>query len=78
MPMAPERWGEIEQMYHRVLGQPLEGRMSFLDRECAEDNDLRREVQRMLAVETNEGFLEVQALEGRGDGRSLQGTRYAP
>jgi Tol biopolymer transport system component/serine/threonine protein kinase len=62
--MGPERWQQIERIYHAVAARPLEERAPLLDWECAGDADLRAEVDRMLAVESRGiGFLEAPAME---------------
>src|ERR1035437_8501278 len=62
--MGPERWQQVERIYHAVAARPREERAPLLDRECAGDADLRAEVERMLAVESRGiGFLEVPAME---------------
>ena len=47
--MEPERWEQIEQLYHAALERELEARDAFLDEACAGDEDLRREVAGLLA-----------------------------
>src|ERR1019366_6779617 len=62
--MGPERWQQVERIYHAVAARPSEERAPLLDRECAGDADLRAEVERMLAVESRGiGFLEAPAME---------------
>jgi serine/threonine protein kinase len=62
--MGPERWQQVERIYHAVAARPREERAPLLDRECAGDADLRAEVERMLAVESRGiGFLETPAME---------------
>jgi serine/threonine protein kinase len=63
--MTPARWGEIKV----VLGQVLETdpglRQSALDRLCAQDAELRREVESLLALETKaNAALETAAVPG--------------
>jgi serine/threonine-protein kinase len=47
--MAPERWQQIEKLYHDALELAPEYRLAFLDRACAGDDELRREVESLLA-----------------------------
>jgi len=65
--MAPERWEQIEGLYHRALELDLGLRAAFLDEECAGDVELCREVESLLAahegVEQTEGFLKQSAPE---------------
>src|SRR5262245_37013783 len=65
VPMAPERWQQVERIYHEAAARPLEERSSFLDRECAGDAGLRGEVERMLAVDLgSDEFLNRPAFHG--------------
>jgi len=62
--MRAERWQEIEQLCHAALG--LEGgqRLPFLQKACAGDEALLREVESLLAYEERaENFLVSPALE---------------
>lgn len=49
--MLPERWSRVEQLYRDGLGQPLSQRAKFLAEACAGDENLRREVESLLAQE---------------------------
>ncbi|HKQ79531.1 MAG TPA: protein kinase [Blastocatellia bacterium] len=46
--MKPERWGQIERLYHDALDLPPGERTAFLDEACGDDQDLRREVESLL------------------------------
>ena len=46
--MTPDRWRQIEQLYHSVLRQEPAQRAAFLDEACAEDHELWREVGSLL------------------------------
>ncbi len=57
--MTSERWGQIERLYHAALELVAEERDAFLDRACAGDGDLRREVVSLLAsYDQAGGFME--------------------
>ncbi len=47
--MTPERWQQIERLYHDALELALGQRAAFLDQACAGDDALRREVESLLA-----------------------------
>jgi serine/threonine-protein kinase len=47
--MSPERWKQIEEIYHAVLELALEHRSAYLAQACAGDDELRREVESLLA-----------------------------
>jgi len=49
MAMSPERWTRVGRLYSAVLAQPVEGRAAFLAEACAGDEDLRHEVESLLA-----------------------------
>ncbi|MGH6803830.1 MAG: protein kinase domain-containing protein [Methyloceanibacter sp.] len=47
--MLPERWQQIERLYHDALELAPGHRLAFLDRVCAGDDELRREIESLLA-----------------------------
>ena len=48
--MDPERLRQIEERYHAAMDLPPRERESFIRDSCGEDEDLRREVESLLAV----------------------------
>ncbi len=62
--MTPEHWEQVA-LLHRAALQHEEGqRAAFLDNACAGDEDLRCEVESLLAYEGKaENFMEVPALD---------------
>ncbi len=56
--MTPERWQQIERLYHDALELAPEYRLAFLDRACAGDDELRREIESLLASHDDAGTLE--------------------
>jgi len=59
-----ERWQEVERVYHLALTKPPDDRSEFLDHACGDDNELRLEVESLLAYETEaKDFIESPALE---------------
>ena len=61
--MKPERWQQIEQLYDRALEMEESRRASFLREACAGDDDLRRELEQLLAEgRPAESFMEQPAL----------------
>jgi serine/threonine protein kinase len=63
--MTPERWAEIERLYHAALEQDAEQRPAFLNDACAGDDDLRREVESLLHYRNEGGdFIEIPAAAG--------------
>jgi eukaryotic-like serine/threonine-protein kinase len=80
--MTPERWKQIDQLLDSALQQVAGQRAAFLEKACAGDEELRREVESLLAhKEQAEDFIEVPALEGSakglaaGQSRSLVGRQ---
>src|SRR5215472_10675056 len=57
--LTPERWSQIQTVFHAALDCDPEDQPAFLDRACAEDVELRAEVESLLAAEqAARGFLE--------------------
>lgn len=62
--MTPERWRQVEQLYIAALEREDDQRAAFLDKACAGDETLRREVESLLAHEAQvESFIEAPAME---------------
>ena len=62
--MTPERWQQIENLYHLVLKQEPGQRAAFLNEVWAGDETLRKEVESLLVGQTEaENFIESPALE---------------
>ncbi len=49
--MTPERWRQVDQLFHSALEREPEGRAAFLDQACGGDEALRREVESLLAAD---------------------------
>jgi len=64
--MLAGRWREIETLYHSTCEQAPGDRLSYLDRVCAGDDALRREVESLLDNdEKAKAFLESDEPDGR-------------
>jgi serine/threonine protein kinase len=62
--MTPERWSDVERIYHAALSHDPTERAVFLATACAGDEALRREVGSMLASEpAAAGFMSTPAFE---------------
>jgi len=62
--MDPERWRQVEELYHASLKVAANQRATFLQDACRKDEDLRREVESLLAHEGSaEGFIAAPAFE---------------
>ncbi len=61
--MKPERWKQVEQLYHAALEREPDAREVFLAQACAGDEELRREVEELLGYDgAAESFIEGNAL----------------
>src|SRR5262249_15362052 len=49
--MTPERWRQIKQLFDAALAQEAESLPAFLAAACASDEELRRQVEAMLAAD---------------------------
>jgi len=59
-----ERWQQVERVYESALAKDASERASFLEDACAGDDDLRQEVESLLAYqERSEDFIESPALD---------------
>jgi len=77
--MTPERWLQVERIYHEAEAQPAGERASFLDQACAGDAGLRGEVERMLAGDSEAaGFLEVPAVEMAARALAADAVQISP
>ena len=82
--MTPERWQQVDELFKAALERAPGERAAFLDRACADDRELRGEVESLIAsYEQGESFLEqpavaaaARSLLGYGDG-SLVGRVIA-
>ncbi len=48
---AVERWRRVDRLFEAVLDRPPPDRGAFLDRECAEDPGLKREIEKLLEAD---------------------------
>jgi eukaryotic-like serine/threonine-protein kinase len=62
--MTPEHWEQVALLHRAALQHEESGRAAFLHDACAGDEDLRSEVESLLAYERKaENFMEVPALD---------------
>jgi Protein kinase domain/ECF sigma factor len=70
--MEPERWSEIERVYHLAREQSAERRNAYLQQACAGDENLRREVESLLRHEDGaEQYLQAAAREVAAQAQDL-------
>ena len=62
--MKPEVWRRVEELCHRALELDESRRAEFLQSTCGDDDELRNEVESLLAEDAKaEHFIESPALE---------------
>jgi serine/threonine protein kinase len=62
--ISPERWREIKQLLESALELKMDDRRAFLEKACAGDESLRREVDSFLVAHEQAGdFLDKPAFE---------------
>ncbi len=77
--MTPERWRRIENLYHAALDQAPERRSAFLEEASNGDDELRREVESLLAEDSGkQGALDRPIWEGVAEPRAATGTQLGP
>ena len=60
--MSSDRWQRVEDLCHAALAERAEERSAFLADACQGDEELRREVESLLAQESGaETFMSVPA-----------------
>ena len=52
--MTPERWRQIEQVYHAALDRDPRSRAAYVEENCAGDESLKREVNSLLARDASD------------------------
>ncbi len=72
--MSPSRFRQIRNLFEAVLEQPADQRESFLEDACRDDQELHREVLRLLAAQDKQiPWLEHAGEAARTDPRRLEG-----
>src|SRR5262245_17486422 len=62
--MSPDRWEQIQELYHAALELEPSQRAAFLKEACREDEGMDREVEVLLASHAKaESYLETPALK---------------
>jgi serine/threonine protein kinase/Tol biopolymer transport system component len=62
--MSEDRWPRIEDLFHRAADLPAADRAAFLSTACAGDDELRREVETLLANDDPENNVLEAAVAG--------------
>jgi eukaryotic-like serine/threonine-protein kinase len=62
-----ERWRRVEELYHAALDREPAQRNEFLNQACNADEDLRREVESLLAADSTESLIDRPALDAAAE-----------
>ncbi len=62
--MTPDRWRELEHLYHAALEHQPGQREAFITQACSSDPDLRREVESLISHASDENRRDRPAWEG--------------
>lgn len=84
--MSTERWPRIEQLFHEAADLAPDRRSEFLKRGCGADEELRREVESLLASDCPDGDTVCEAVAdaiealppASGEFSGLVGRRLGP
>jgi serine/threonine protein kinase len=75
MATGSARWSTVERVYHDALARPRAERAAFLAQVCGEDEELRREIESLLAQRAStDGLLEGGAVAAAAGLVSRTGT----
>jgi len=68
MTTSPDRWATVERLYHAALARPLNERVAYLAEACAGDEELRSEIESLLAQEgsADDGFTQGAVVAAAG------------
>ena len=77
--MDAERWRKIDELVHAALEREASERPAFLQQACAGDDELRRQLEALLARDKQaENFLQSPALEIVAKALAEEQTRSKP
>ena len=78
--MTPERWRQIEEVYHAALEREPQMRDAYVEEKCGGDESLLREVRSLLARDASNpnALLNQPALRAAGFPALARGTRLGP
>ena len=69
--MTPERWQQIEKIFQAALDYTPEERVRFVSEACANDLDLKSDVETLLLQHESAGSLLEKPVNPQTDSRSL-------
>src|SRR3989442_4941662 len=62
--MNPERWQQLDKLFHLALERAPDDRASFLDEACVGDQQLKKEIEALIAANEQSGsFIEKPAFQ---------------
>src|SRR5271169_3053026 len=72
--MTPERWRQVKNLFEQVVSLQAAERQSYLEKACASDPELRREVESLLEADDQAGsrFLNESAVQLRPEMASAE------
>src|SRR5438876_2889313 len=77
--MALDLWQQVQQLFDAALQQSPEKRQQFLEQECASNQELRQEVESLLAAHDESGsFMAEPALAGMAEVLHRATSRFQP
>src|SRR2546426_3235073 len=72
-------WEQVQQVFDAALQRPPEKRKEFLEQECGSNQELRREVESLLAAHDESGsFMAEPAVAGMAEALHRATTRFQP
>jgi serine/threonine protein kinase len=76
--MKPERWRQLDEVFHAALDVSVSERAAFLDEACAGDELLLKQVEALLVAHEQAGsFIEKPALEAAAHSLAGEGAEEA-
>jgi len=77
--MTPNRWQQIDQLFHAALACQVSERTQFLANACGDDESLRLEVESLISsLDEADGFIETSAGEVAAEMLRTQESIYEP
>ena len=70
--MTPERWRQVEEIFQTALDLSPEDRNRYVKEVCAQDTDLRRDVESLLSQYDSAGELLDEPVYGNTELRALE------
>ncbi|HKR21100.1 MAG TPA: hypothetical protein VJS17_00845, partial [Pyrinomonadaceae bacterium] len=49
--MKPDRWQRVDELFEAALERDSQDRAAFIEKACGDDQQLRREVEKMLRID---------------------------